>query len=53
MLVAIECTNADTGEHEGGYVDVQDTGRRRYATKAEAEAEGRTWAEDEGLPFVS
>lgn len=50
MLVAIECMEGD--ERIGGYVDVMDTGVGRYATKAEAQAEGRTWAESENLPFV-
>lgn len=35
----------------GGFWEPWDTGMGRYATKAEAEDEGRRWAETEGLEF--
>lgn len=37
-------------EH-GGFWDVWQTGYGRYATKAEAEAEARSWAKSEKLEY--
>ena len=35
----------------GGFYEPYQTGCGKYATKEMAEAEGRPWAEDEGLEF--
>lgn len=34
-----------------GYPEPWDTGEGRYRTRAEAEKEARTWADEEGLSF--
>lgn len=52
MLVHVTPVDEDGNDCGDGYVDVMDTGMGRYATQAEAQAEGRAWAEDENLPFV-
>lgn len=33
-------------------MDVVNTGIGRYKTRKEAEREGKSWAEEEGIPFV-